>query len=179
MQFTSTVLLLLSVTSGLMAFPSTHPNSAYVELHREKTSNGSLIYLGPPEKSHIVREEVPRLEERELCQKAQSIACDTKHTARNQLCDELVTELFADPTILIGQSPRQVCYLGNGGDGNSYCCVSWNKKVPNLTKGDLNTAVNSIMQQCTASGISGKMDNVVLQEVCATVCLSDRGKGCA
>ena len=179
MQFISIVLLLVSATSGLIAGPSANLMAVqYVELYREKTSNGSLIYLGPPEGSKMVRKEVPRLEEHDFCKKKQSITCDSGHTARNNLCDELVTELFADPTISVGLSPRQICYLGDG-DENNHCCVSWNKVVKNLNKGDLSTPANSIMQQCTQSGISGKMDNVVLHGVCATACLSNSGTGCA
>ena len=213
MQFTSIVLLLLSATSELMAFPSADPNPAYVELYREKTSNGSLIYLGPPEGSKMVRkadpnpayvelyrekasngsliylgppegskmvrEEIPRLEERGVCQKTQSITCDDDHTARNSLCDNLVADLFANPTISVGQSPRQICYLGGEDGKDSYCCVSWNKVVQSLTKGDLSIPTNSIMRQCTVNGISGKLNNIALEGVCATICLSNRGTKCA
>ena len=177
MQLAFNTILLMSVASGVMALPSTAPNSTYVELYREKTSNGSLVYLGPAQGSGLVRKEVTRLEERAPCSANPLITCSENHTARNNLCDQLVTELFADSSIPINLMPRQICFEAEA--ANNFCCVSWSKPVANLNKGDLADSANSIMQKCTANGISGKMENTALFGVCATVCLSDRGTGCA
>lgn len=177
MQLISIVLLLLSATSGLMASPFAEPNPAYVELSRNKTSEGSLIYLGPPEGSNMVRKEVTKLEEREVCRGTPSTECDKDKGAPNSLCDQLVTELFGDPTISVSEKARQICYLSDSSN-NAYCCVSWNKSIKGLTKNDLSNPALKISRQCTENGISGKRSNVQIKNVCTKVCLSKRGKKC-
>ncbi|KAJ9658779.1 hypothetical protein H2198_003527 [Neophaeococcomyces mojaviensis] len=178
-----------STTSGLSAgstavVPSSYVERArektsYVELAREKTSSGSLVYLGSPEASRMVRRSRLGLEERGVCPTGSSITCDTAHAASDKLCDELVTELSGDPTIPIDIKPRQVCYLGDNGDDDKYCCVSWSRAVPGLTKGDLADTALSLRRRCTTNGISGRATNTDLRGVCATVCISNRGTGCA
>ena len=159
-----------------MAFPSAEPNFEYVELYREKTSNGSLVYLGPAETSKMVRKE---LVTRKGCPTSSFPTCGTKHGASNDLCSDLVASLYSDPNTVLGLSPRQICRLNSEGDDPDHCCVSWSKAVKNLTKIDLADAANSLMNKCVSNGNTGKMDNVLLEGVCATVCLSNRGTDCA
>ena len=123
---------------------STYPNTTYVELYREKTSNGSLVYLGLPQDSNIVPKDVPGLEKRASCTASQAITCGDDNAARNNLCDQLVTELFGDSSVAVGSTPRQVCFEAD--DANNFCCVSWSVVIPNLIKGDLATPANSMQQ---------------------------------
>ncbi|KAJ9662725.1 hypothetical protein H2198_001173 [Neophaeococcomyces mojaviensis] len=168
-----------STTSGLIARSTAEVPSSYVELGREKTGSGSLIYLGPPEASRMVRRSRLGLEERGACPTESSIICDTNHAASAPLCDQLVMELMSDSTDPIDIAPRQVCFLGASGGSNNYCCVSWSRAVSGLTKGDLANSALSLRQGCTTNGISGRATNTDLHGVCATVCVSNRGTGCA
>ena len=179
MLFKPTSLLLASATC-LLASPLTQehivPNS-YVELYRQPAihSNGSLVYLGHASGTEPASSGV---QERASCQNNPAPTCSGKHTARNDICDSLVTELFADPQIGVAQSPRQICYQGAAAESNDYCCVSWHNVVPNLTKGDLAAIANTMLQTCTSNGISGKTYNIWVRQTCTSVCLSNRGTGC-
>lgn len=175
------IFLLLASATCLLASPLTTqdhivPNK-YVELYRQPAShsNGSLVYLGhapgtEPESSGVY--------ERATCQYNAAPTCSSKYTARNDICDSLVTELYGDSQIGVGQSPRQICYEGAAAESNDYCCVSWHSVVPNLIKGDLAPIANTMLQTCTSNGISGKTYNIFVHGSCTSVCLSSRGTGC-
>ncbi|QIX02298.1 hypothetical protein AMS68_007815 [Peltaster fructicola] len=173
------IAVLLAAVSGVMASPlpdaSTGPKTGYIEHFREpgKFTNGSLIWFGPAA-NHTTRS----LDERASCSIAgDAPKCDSSHTARNNVCDSLITELNGDGATGVPTSPRQICYLGDS-ESNEYCCVSWHNPVNGLTKGDLATPANTIMTQCTQNGISGKVNNIYLRGRCTAVCLSNRGTGC-
>ena len=184
MQFKS-IALVLACATGLLASPlagqnttNVHTPNKYVELFREKVSNGSLVYLGPPSGTQAPRLEASKVEERASCGTSAAPTCSTDHSARNDICDQLVTELGGDAQIAVGSSPRQICYEGSAAESNEYCCVSWSTVIPNLVKGDLAADANSILQSCTSNGISGQVDNVLVYQTCSDVCLSNRGTGC-
>lgn len=178
MQVLSTVLFLASVTSGLVTPPTTQlVPTTYVELHSEKVANGTLIYLGPPEGSNEARDEASHLEERDNCAKAPAITCDNDHTARNDLCEQLVTDLIANGGVPVGSAPRQICFKGDGSK-NNHCCVSWSDKIDGLKKGQFADAALAIQGRCTENGISGLQQNNKINGKCVTVCLSGRGTGC-
>ncbi|KAI3317672.1 hypothetical protein HD806DRAFT_550329 [Xylariaceae sp. AK1471] len=182
MQFKSTVLVLLGATR-LMAQPVQEGNIMavrdYVELDRKpaSTGNGTLIFMGPEDGANVERS-ANLMEGRASCQTDPAPTCSGSHAARNEICDQLITELFADPTVSVGSSPRQICYQGAAADKNSYCCVSWHKVVDNLTKGDLAPIAQKIQQTCTQNGISGKTYSVWVHSTCTDVCVSNRGTGC-
>ncbi|KAI1404055.1 hypothetical protein F4819DRAFT_505265 [Hypoxylon fuscum] len=183
MQFKSITLALFGAT-GLMAHPFTERDSAnpggFVELDRKPASdgNGSLVFFGPGSKGITKRVGTNAVEERGSCQSKQPPVCSAEYTARNEICDKLVTELFADETVGVGEAPRQICYEGEAAETNEYCCVSWHNVVKNLNKGDLAPIAQEIMQTCTSEGISGKENNIYVHDTCTSVCLSNRGVGC-
>jgi hypothetical protein len=186
MQFT-TIALVLACATGLLASPLRERNSTeiltfneYVELYREPSSNGvdSLVYYGLASGTKTLRSEANPVEERASCAATTAPTCSTSRSARNDICDQLVTELFNDSEITVDQSPRQICYEGAAAESNEYCCVSWHNVVPSLIKGDLANYANTILQKCTSNGISGKIYNVLVHQTCTSVCLSNRGTGC-
>jgi hypothetical protein len=116
------------------------PND-YLELWREEATipGDYLVYYGPPNNTVATRTTNPqpvRVEERSSCGTTAAPSCHTSNTARNAVCDSLVTELQGDYDVSVPQSPRQICYEGNS-ETNEYCCVSWHNVVPSLQKGDL------------------------------------------
>jgi hypothetical protein len=155
MQFKLIPLILAcAMAKGLMASPlaardstEVDPPNDYVELHREDAaSGGSLVYYGPPSGTKTLRSLEPaKVEERASCSTTVAPSCSTSHTARNDVCDLLVTELQGDSTVPVGASPRQICYEGSS-ESNEYCCVSWHNVVPNLNKGDLAPYANTSKQ---------------------------------
>lgn len=118
--------LFLAYATCLLASPLTQdhiiPNS-YIELYREPAaySNGSLVYMG-----HVPgnEPELSEVQERASCSVNIAPTCSSKYTARNDICDALVTELYGDSEIGVPQSPRQICYEGAAAESNDYCCVS-------------------------------------------------------
>lgn len=179
MQSLSTILIALSVTSGLTALPVTETNTTYIELSRQNASNGTLVWYGLLEQTPAGDQEVHQLVERKTCKTGSQVVCSTDHAASNDLCKSLFQELQLDHEKVLSDSPRQVCFLGDATEKNEFCCVSWSKAVPGLTKQDIWPAVQSIMAQCTTSGISGRNTTTQLQQTCATVCVSNRGTKCA
>jgi hypothetical protein len=157
-------------------------SDGYVELSRESAtnSNGALVYYGPPSGTKTIRSEPNKVEIRKAstCTAAVTPNCGSKHSARNDVCDALLTELYADSKVAVGTSPRQICFEGSSGK-NQYCCVSWADDVDKLTKGDLATWVDPIFRTCTSNGITGKMPYVLVHSTCTTVCLSNRGTKCS
>ncbi|KAF2275745.1 uncharacterized protein EI97DRAFT_475126 [Westerdykella ornata] len=157
------------------------------ELFREETkSGGSLVYYGELTNGTPIKR---RFEARspwwwgsndncpdEFDDLENNLKCDTRNTAPNELCDNLVNELWGHGDIGVGQSPRQICYKDSS---DKECCVSWHTQLPaTLTKGDLAKHANSIMEKCTTSGISGRIRKVNILGTCTAVCLSKRGKHC-
>jgi hypothetical protein len=144
MQFKSTFFIFTcAMASGIMASPlAARGSSDYVEIYRENgTTGGYLVYYGPTSGTKERRWESAKIEERDTSCPTQSLWCagmGGKHQARNDACDNLVTELNGDATVVIPANPRQVCYLSSS-DSDAYCCVSWSKAVSGLTKGDLAT----------------------------------------
>lgn len=179
MRSFSIFLALMSITSRLTALPVTDTDLFYVELYREKAGNGTLIYSGYREWTTSGNQSVPQLMPREDCAGKPTFSCDRSsqnHGAPNNLCDQLVTELQANDRVAVSEAPRQICFQDDTAQG--HCCVSWNKAIKNLTKGDLFDKAQFIAQRCTSNGVSGKLDNMEIQDTCVTVCLSNRGTGC-
>jgi len=180
-----TLIFVCAMATGLMASPLAEADSGErTELYREKGSyGGSLIYYGPASGTKTRRLEAAKvkLEERlfgfgsdpKTCPDTAEPSCSTSNTARNDICDKLVTELFANSNIKVGKSPRQICFFAPDA-----CCVSWGSEVPNLTKGDLAGHAMKILNTCTSNGISGKMPNVRVAGTCTEFCLSNRGTHC-
>ncbi|KAI0169911.1 hypothetical protein GGR52DRAFT_573960 [Hypoxylon sp. FL1284] len=180
MQFKSITLALAGATT-LMAHPSAERfERDLVEIDRKPAADGvgTLVFLGDGSSRKRAEAAAGVVEERSSCQNNPQPKCSTHHTARNELCDKLVTELFADPSISVGEDPRRICYEGDAAESNEYCCVAWHKTIPHLTKGDLAPIAQTMLQQCTAEGISGKTYSVWVHDTCTDVCLSNRGKGC-
>ncbi|KAI0183361.1 hypothetical protein EV127DRAFT_447385 [Xylaria flabelliformis] len=182
MQVKSITLFMLGAT-GLMAQShfrnDTSFSGDFIELGRQPTSNGNgtLIFFGPGGERKTAHAAVRSIEERASCSNTGSISCSSDHTARNENCDQLVTELFADPTVGVATSPRQICYQGTSSD-NEFCCVSWHNVVNGLTKGDLAPIAQTMLSQCTQNGISGKTRGISVHGTCTDVCLSNRGTHC-
>ncbi|KAF2150287.1 hypothetical protein K461DRAFT_295582 [Myriangium duriaei CBS 260.36] len=167
-----------------MAAPATEKELSalndFVELFREPASgSGTMIYLGYPYENGMTTPADSTTEKQVSATCPQPVLmCDTNNFARNNLCAQLVAELQLDSTVPLPGTPRQVCYLGDGVAPNAYCCASWTTPVPGLTKGDLVEPASRIFKTCTANGISGKVDNLVLHDICVALCLSNRGTGC-
>ncbi|KAI2608220.1 uncharacterized protein GGS25DRAFT_521395 [Hypoxylon fragiforme] len=149
-----------------------------VSLHTQDTGNGtSLEYFGVPDSTTKRWTPTPTLERRKstTCSAYPTPSCDNKdNEAQNELCSSLVDNLYAQATIAIDQSWRQICFKGEGGDK---CCTAWSTAVPWLRQGDLAANANTIMQTCTNNGVSGKMYGVRLQSTCLNQCVSS-GHGC-
>jgi hypothetical protein len=179
MQFQTAALILAYAASAALAAPAaateskTTLSSDYVELFREsaKQSNGHLVYYGPHDGT---KNGSVSLQARTDCPTDTAPTCDSDNGAKNDVCTSLYNELVDDPEIGVPESPRQICYNGDGG----YCCVSWHSVVPGLVKGDLVPYVQRMLDSCTQNGISGKTYNVNVHETCTDVCLSDRGTHC-
>jgi hypothetical protein len=149
------LIFILALATGLIATPlRTRSNVApdlgngYAELYSEQasTGDGQLIYYGlsgsgnttsPSEQSGAV--------EHVTCTLYGNVVCDRNNAARNDVCDTLIQELQLDYTVSVGQSPRQICYLGVS-TTNSFCCVSWHNPIPGLIKGDLFDIANTSKQ---------------------------------
>ncbi|KAF8175969.1 hypothetical protein K438DRAFT_1979475 [Mycena galopus ATCC 62051] len=101
-----------------------------------------------------------------------NVVCDTKNKADAALCAALIAQL--DSSTTIGNSPRSIC-LGQGGN---QCCVSWSKAVGNMPESDLVNAARDIYNGCFSGSISGEANNVNLNGVCVTQCLSNRATEC-
>ncbi|KAI1767427.1 hypothetical protein GGR53DRAFT_110929 [Hypoxylon sp. FL1150] len=186
MQFKSVAFALLGVT-GQMAHPFSERDVAktgeFVEVDRKPASDGrgNLLFLGPGSKGGTKRADTDLIEERGTCHKPKDVPplCDKSNTARNEICDKLVSELYADDGIVVSGKTQQICYEGDGAETNEYCCVSWQREIDGLTKGDFADIANGIMQECTEDGISGRKEDVyVHNDACTGVCLSNRGTDC-
>lgn len=179
MQFQTAALILAYATAATMAAPAaateskTSLSSDYVELFREsaKHSNGHLVYYGPQDGT---TNGSTSLLARADCPTDAAPTCSSDNGAKNDVCTSLYNELTEDMEIGVPESPRQICYNGDGG----YCCVSWHSVVPGLVKGDLVPYVGRMLDTCTQNGISGKTYNVNVHETCTDVCLSNRGTHC-
>ncbi|KAJ7268207.1 hypothetical protein B0H12DRAFT_1045550 [Mycena haematopus] len=100
------------------------------------------------------------------------VVCDTHNGAEATLCSALIDELDSSGTI--GNSPRAICI----GSQSFYCCISWSKPVGDMPKSDLVNAARDTYNQCYGDLISGEANNVNLNGVCVTQCLSDRATEC-
>ncbi|KAJ5195302.1 uncharacterized protein N7498_008740 [Penicillium cinerascens] len=177
MHFQSTTLILaFAMATGLMASPlKEKATNELVELFREDGSDGGqLIYFGHGDNTGT---ETEALQDRASCSSTAKINCHSKHAARNEVCDKLVTHLQGYSDVAVAGSPRQICYKGESED-DEYCCVSWHNTIPGLTKGDLATYAENIFKQCTSNGISGKTEKVLVHSTCTNVCMSNRGTHC-
>ena len=140
MHFSSITLLLASaLATGITASPILEARevSDYVHHFSEPgKTGGTLSYYGPANGTETAEPETSGLQERKYCPKNKAPNCSSSHAARNNICDQLVTELQADSSVGVEEKPRQICYQGNA-EKNTYCCVSWHNAVKGLTKGDL------------------------------------------
>lgn len=186
------VALILAYISAALTSPISATNNAtsaeYVELYREraKFSKGDLIWYGEPEDG-VTSEVAPRATSRsEIWQRSghctvngDPVRCDNENTARNSVCDSLVTDLSGHGSVAIpNPSSRAVCYMGDS-EHNVDCCVSWHNLVTQrLTKGDLATPAYRIMSKCSENGISGKINWVWLLDACTSICVSNRPGHC-
>lgn len=184
--------LVITCASSSMASPfagsmnNDPTGSGFVELWRQpatkssNSSNGHLVFLGYPTGAN--HSEAHKFEQRSSssCSANNQPKCSDDHTARNDICESLVTELNGDATVSIPQSPRQICYEGGSAESNEYCCVSWGSPVNPLTKGDLSGYATTLVSTCTSNGVSGKFDNVPVgsSQKCIEVCMSNRGTHC-
>lgn len=152
MQFGS-IIIILALIKGLVASPLSVRDANeeliandYLELWHEdaKFSTGTVTYYGPSNSTlKAVRAIDSEIKRRASCGTSVAPTCHDSHSARNDVCDQLVTELQGDSQVSIPQAPRQICYEGSS-ESNEYCCVSWHNPVPGLIKGDLaNYAYNS------------------------------------
>ncbi|KAF3405094.1 hypothetical protein DPV78_003267 [Talaromyces pinophilus] len=150
------------LVSGLMASPLPHDSSLslrqtengvtandYIELWREsaKVHNGNIVYYGPSNitlraTQNVDSESLDHEKRSSSCSITGTTSCHTSNAARNENCDRLVTELQADGSVSVPQSPRQICYQGVS-SSDEYCCVSWHNVIPNLRKQDLFNPANT------------------------------------
>jgi hypothetical protein len=129
MQFES-IIFFFACAAGLMASPlAEHQHSTdiltsndYVEHYREPVANGTLVYLGYAEDAPSgvptpTRSRATKVEARKAKAKTTTTTCaaatatpecSTKYSARNDICDQLVTELQGDSQIAVPESPRQI-----------------------------------------------------------------------
>lgn len=140
------------MASPLTAHKSTEISTSneYIELYREKASTGgALVYYGPVGGTKTLRSEAAKVEERAprtTCRTTTAPKYSTSKSARNDICDALVTELQGDGQIGVGLSPCQIYYKGAAAETNQYYCVSWRKAVPGLIKSDLFGYANTSKQ---------------------------------
>lgn len=148
MQFSS-IFIVFALAKALVASPlSTRSSNEelfandYLELWHEdaKYSDGKITYYGPSNSTlkaaRAVDSAPAMIEGRAGCTTTATPSCHTSHSARNDVCDQLVNELQGDSQVSVGQSPRQICYEGSS-ESNEFCCVSWHNPVSGLVKGDL------------------------------------------
>ena len=184
---TKPIVILLACASSLVASPlGTAPMNVtdlnqLFELGRERTQagDGHLIYLGASTGTASATagtaSSFPQ-KRASSCPQSQT-TCSTSHSARNANCDSLVSELGADSRTAVVANTRQICYKGDSGK-NEKCCVSVGQVIPNLVKGDVYDSANTLLQTCTESGISGKITHVLMENLCASVCLSNHEAWC-
>lgn len=185
--------------------PAASNGEQMVELHREpaQSKDGFIVYFGLPSEQHEHEHKPDHTkgpqntntttthaahQARGRCTKSPELQCGSKnllghtysaHSARNDICASLASELTSDASVGVPNSPRQICFEGQSAEKNQYCCVSWSTPITGLTKGDLLPAVNQISTTCTSNGISGLVRNNYLHNTCATICLSNRGTHCS
>ncbi|KAF2235556.1 hypothetical protein EV356DRAFT_111689 [Viridothelium virens] len=180
--------LAFACVTGSMAFPSAkkinnNPEPIeFVELFREpasQKSNHSLVYFGYPNGANASHSAPIDLQKR-TCSAYSDPTCNTDNAARNDICENLVTELNGDAGVQISQHGRQICYEGDAAEKNKYCCVSWGTNVSPLTKGDFVGYTTKVVSQCTENGVSGKFNSVLLgsSQECVEICMSNRGTHC-
>ena len=185
---TTSLSLLIACTATSMASPfsgsvNNNPQRTdFVELFREPVSknlNDHLVFLGYPNGTETNNSERTKFEKRS-CSATSAPTCSSHNSARNDICESLVTELNGDATVAVSSSPRQICYEGGAAETNKYCCVSWGSPVSPLTKGDLSGYATTMASTCTQNGVSGKFGSVPVgsSQKCIEVCLSDRGTHC-
>ncbi|KAF2229966.1 hypothetical protein EV356DRAFT_520461 [Viridothelium virens] len=188
MRFTA-LHILIAFAAGSLAYPSAGlttgnaQEAKFVELFRQPTrdpaNNHHLVFLGPPNGTHP---EPNEHQKRGGCSSTSQPSCSSSNTARNDICESLITELNGDAQVAVPNSPRQICYEGDAADSddNAYCCVSWGTAVNNLEKGDLASYAATITSQCTQNGVSGKFSSVPLGPLstCSEFCTSSRGDHC-
>jgi len=106
-----------------------------------------------------------------------AVTCDyNNHLAAISTCNALITALRSDPGHDLPESPRDVCFNGDG-----RCCVSWHNPVGGLKWGHLVDAAQVALNTCRNANnnrVSGKTSDTLLASTCTSQCLSDRPNGC-
>lgn len=113
------------------------PSQASVELYREASGAGHIVYYGTA--SNDIDE--GRIEKRwgHKCDASTepTLQCDTKHGARNEDCLDLVSDLQTNAYSPVVSGAHQLCYFGPSAK-NFVCCIMWsNHNIGGLVKGDL------------------------------------------
>lgn len=156
-----------------------------VEEHRQRASfsEGELVFYGLPNADDRSLACNSKISERKASKhycttKGWEPQCSTKNVARNDVCDSLITELGNDGEIVVPNTTRSLCYMGDS-EHNVNCCISWHNDVTRtLYKTNLTAPAIEIDQKCTESGISGKIRWVYLLDACTSICLSNRPGHC-
>ncbi|KAF2659662.1 hypothetical protein K491DRAFT_775373 [Lophiostoma macrostomum CBS 122681] len=184
MHYKSSILFLGSFLSeSLMAAPlnstDMHPLGR-PELYRENSTHAGyeLIFYGaiPDENTRRQAQGPGGLQPRSTgCYSTADPICDSGNGATNDLCQQLVLDLYDNPNVEVGKSPRQMC-LSGGTDG--YCCISWGTEIDGLFKYDFADNSEKILGKCTTNGVSGRMENVAIGPGCSALCMSKRGTHC-
>ncbi|KAH9889654.1 hypothetical protein F4778DRAFT_796727 [Xylariomycetidae sp. FL2044] len=103
------------------------------------------------------------------CSASPTASCDTKNNqAQNSLCANLLDDLNAQYDTSVPSSWRQICYRGTDGS----CCTGWNTQVNYLKQGTLAANVQTLNEQCSANGISGKIYGTKLSYTCVNQCVN-------
>ena len=104
------------------------------------------------------------------------VQCGTNNKASSDACGAVLTQISRIASTRAPLSPRQVCAINRD---SRQCCISWSKEVANLQYGFLLPAAAKTFDECDkGTGVSGLARDVILNGVCMTQCLSDRGTGC-
>lgn len=146
MQFTTTTLLITSLmASGLMATPFADPEPDLVELSSEQHEGGSIVQYGEDKRSMAPRADCGGFFQPacpKTCKKwsLEEPECDDKNGGTNNVCENLLNDLFGNQSIELQKDAKQLCWKNE--DGKTGCCVKWTKTVPGLTKGDLKEHAN-------------------------------------
>ncbi|KAH9894576.1 hypothetical protein F4778DRAFT_784011 [Xylariomycetidae sp. FL2044] len=180
---TTTTLIFSLLTLGALSSPAPNPDAGgdqperLISIGEQKLENGATLeWLGPepPTKTQGSRTATRATLVQRDCSAHPTPSCSTSHTANNELCSNLVNQLYSTSRNTVPESPRQVCYK----DGDDSCCTSWHNAIGGLDQGDLADGAKTILNQCVTAGVSGKIYGIKIGGACTDQCLSDRGNGC-
>jgi hypothetical protein len=159
MQF-STINLLVAglMAQGLLASPFTGEEARDLfEMNVEQREGGSIVTYGETKRSLAPRADCGGWFQ-PACPKTCKVVskdtpeCDDKNGGTNDVCNNLLNDLYGNSGVKLGSEARQICW--KGADAKTGCCIKWTKAVDQLTKGDLTERAAESTQSTTLCSVS-------------------------